>query len=400
MEFYFEKVNTSLEKKIVADDMLLTKELPTTAGSKMLEGYVSLFEAEALTRLTEAGYGLCGKAAVGEFAIDLLGETSCKGACTDENGKILNPVAEIIKSGDAMAGICLDANGYVRRAAAQYGLVSVKPTYGTVSRFGTVPVACSGECVSVMAASAKDCRDILDAMAGHDNKDGTSLPEEKCAFLKKSAPVAEIKRVAVLTDMLPDDEGVQSAVYSLANKLEAEGVKVDKIEGSLIKLSRNGWNILMSAELCNNVSRYDGVKYGYRSNNFTSIDELYTNSRTEAFGDLLKTAILFGSDTLSTENYMKVYDKALRIRRLICEELGKLFKEYDAVLMPACSEMAYSIDTVKANKDMAYTENVYTAPASITGLPAVVFEGVQLIGNYFGDSSILALCEKLEKEGK
>ena len=134
MEFYFEKVNTSLEKKIVADDMLLTKELPTTAGSKMLEGYVSLFEAEALTRLTEAGYGLCGKAAVGEFAIDLLGETSYKGACTDENGKILNPVAEIIKSGDAMAGICLDANGYVRRAAAQYGLVSVKPTYGTVSQ--------------------------------------------------------------------------------------------------------------------------------------------------------------------------------------------------------------------------------------------------------------------------
>ncbi|MBQ8393658.1 MAG: hypothetical protein IJX51_07825 [Clostridia bacterium] len=400
MEFYFEKVNTSLDKKIVADDMLLTKGIPTTAGSRMLDGYVSLFEAEVLTRLTNAGYGLCGKASVGELAIDLLGETSYKGACVDENGKILNPVAEIIKSGDAMAGICLDANGYVRRAAAQYGLVSVKPTYGTVSRFGMIPVACSGDCVSVMAESASACRDILDAMAGHDDKDGTSLPESKCALLKKSAPVVEIKRVAVITDMLCCDDTVNSAVNSLVAKLEADGIKVDRIENDLIKKSRNAWNILMSAELCNNVSRYDGVKYGYRSNNFTSIDELYTNSRTEAFGDFLKAAILFGSDTLSTENYMRVYDKALRVRRLICEEFGKLFKEYDAVLMPACSAMAYSIDAVRANKDMPYTENLYTAPASITGLPAVAFEGVQLICNYFNETSLLALCEKLEKEGK
>ena len=153
----------------------------------------------------------------------------------------------------------------------------------------------------------------------------------------------------------------------------------------------------MSAELCNNVSKYDGVKYGYRAQKFSNIDELYTNSRTEAFGDLLKTAILFGSETLSTDNYMKVYDKALRMRRVIAEAFAEIFSKFDAVLMPACSSMAYceNIDSTKA-----FEENAYTAPASITGLPAVVSGSVQLVGKAFSDRSLLSVAKLLEKEGK
>ena len=395
MNFYTVKNNVSAAKPLVADDMILTREIPTAAGSKMLDGYVSLFESEALSRLTNAGYTLCGKADVGEFAIDLLGETSHNGACVVD-GVIKNPAAEILSAGEATVALVMDVNGSPRRAAAQSGLVSIKPTYGTVSRYGTIPVACSGETVSVMARTAADCREALTAMAGYDAKDGTSLPEAM-----RKADAAPVRRVALLKSMTAGiDTAVQAKLDACVAALTAQGIEVVEVEDTVISASRVAWNILMSAELCNNVSRYDGVKYGYRANYFTNLDELYVNSRTEAFGELLKTAILFGSETLSTENYLKVYDKALRTRRVIVEAFAKLFESFDAVLLPACSALAYTEDAVKADKYMAYTENFYTAPASITGLPAVVAGGVQLVGRAFADNALLDVADILGKEGK
>jgi len=380
-------------KKIIVDDMLLTKDLPTTAGSKMLEGYMSLFEAEAISRLNGAGYTISGKAEVGEFAIDLIGETNYKGAFV-KKGKLASPVAEMLE-GDAEAAVCMDVNGSVRRAAAQNSLVSIKPTYGTVSRFGTVPVACSGETVSVMAKSADNCEAVLSIIAGHDDKDGTSLSDEDCAKAKEVSPV---RRIAVLGNMLKDtDLAVARKIEIFRENLAAKGIEVCEINSDVIAASSAAWNVLMCAELCNNVSRYDGVKYGYRAENFSGIDELYTNSRTEAFGELLKCAILFGSDTLSTENYMKVYDKSLRVRRVVSEAFNALFEQYDAVMMPACSSFDYSEDI----EDTAvFEENYYTAPASITGLPAVVIDGVQLVGKAFSEGSLLAFAKEYEKEAK
>ena len=386
---YTAKKDVNSACKIVAEDMLLTTDMPTAAGSKMLDGYMSLLEAEVLTKLKSKGYAICGKSDVGEFAIDLLGETSYNGANTAD-GIIINSSAEILKKNEADAVIALDVNGAVRRAASQNGLVSVKPTYGTVSRYGTIPVACSGETVSVMAKDADACRKILDDIAGHDDKDGTSLPE--CEIAKK-ADSKPIKRIAIINDMMADvSDDIKANIDDACAKLGVETVKIDS---SVIAASRAAWNILMSAELCNNVSRYDGVKYGYRAEKFSGIDELYTNSRTEAFGELLKTAIIFGSETLSTENYMKVYDKALRTRRVITEEFAKIFAEFDAVLIPACSKAFYTEDDVKADKYISYKENFYTAPASITGLPAVVAHGVQLIGPAFSENELLELVSKL-----
>ena len=399
MNAYTVKKEVSAEKVIVADDMILTADMPTTAGSRMLDGYMSLFEAEVLTRLRSAGYAIGGKADVGEFAIDLLGETSQRGALL-QDGVIKNASAEIVSAGEAVAAICLDVNGSVRRAAAQSGLVSLKPTYGAVSRYGTVPVACSGEAVSILAGKAADCGDILDVIAGHDAKDGTSHCDELCAKLKKDACCANVRKVAVLTSMNGAiDADVKAKIDAAVDALKKNGVEVVSVENSVIASARPAWNVLMCAELCNNVSRYDGVKYGHRAENFTGIDELYTNSRTEAFGDLLKTAIIFGSETLSTENYMKVYDKSLRVRRVISEEMAKLLSEFDAVLMPACSSMTYTEEQVKANKDIAFEENFYTAPASITGLPAVVAGGVQLVGAAFAEKLLLEAATIIDKEG-
>ena len=377
--------------KFVVDDMFLTTDMPTTAGSKMLEGYNSLFEAEALTRLKAAGYSMAGKTKVGEFGADLLGETCYFGA-DYENDALQYPAALAVKSGQADAAVVLDVNGAPRRGAAQAGLVALKPTYGRVSRYGTIPVACSGETVSVVANNAADCREVFAAMAGHDAKDGTSLPESMVDAGK--AAVTKKNKVAVLSSMLKGtDEAVKAQIAAVSEELAKNGVEVVTVDADNIAYAGAAWNILMSAELCNNVSRYDGVKYGYRTKNYTGIDELYTNSRTEAFGELLKSAILFGSETLSTENYNKVYDKALRVRRVISEAMNALLEECDALLIPAVSVQAYSKAMVESDKYLPYKENFYTAPASITGLPVVVAGGVQFVGAAFAEELLLALAE-------
>ena len=208
-----------------------------------------------------------------------------------------------------------------------------------------------------------------------------------------------ILKILAITVLKSMSNGIDTETHAkLDEAVEAfkkNGIEVVEMDDNVICLSKIAWNILMSAELCNNVSRYDGVKYGYRAENFSGIDELYTNSRTEAFGDLLKTAILFGSETLSTDNYMKVYDKALRTRRVIVEEFGKLFKDFDAVLLPATSKMAYTKEFVESDKQVAFEENFYTAPASVTGLPAVVAGGIQLIGKAFSEYALLEAVKVL-----
>ncbi len=362
-------------KKITLDQMILTTCCPTNAGSRMLENFTSLFNATVVEKLNAAGYELAGKLPVGEFAIDLVGETCFEGA--DK----ASAAAKALENDTVTAHIALDVNGAPRRVAAQNGLVLVKPTYGTVSRFGTIPVACSGECVSVMARNTADCRAVLSTVIGKDERDGT--------MHDTVATADRITKVAVLK--MPTEAG--DKIEAAKAKMAANGIEICEIDPGVIATANAAWNMLMCAELCNNVSRYDGVKYGYRTKNYKNLDELYTNSRTESFGPMLKTAILYGSDVLSSKNYMAKYDKALRVRRVIVAAFAKLFEEFGAVLLPTVSKMAYT------EKDCAFAENVYTAPASIAGLPAVVAGGVQLMGPACTDGALLDLAEILEKEG-
>ena len=216
MNLYLSK-QSSQSKGVVVDDMILTKDMPTSAGSKMLEGFMSLFDAEVVNKLNDAGIEVSAKTYCGEFAIDLVGETSYYGATTDD-GILKNASAEAVKSGEATAAVCLDVNGSVRRSAAQAGLVSIKPTYGTVSRYGTIPVACSGETVSVMAQNVSECQKILDVISGHDDKDGTSLPEEKCVLVKSAS--ASVKKVAILKSMKDGvNEDVLKKIESVVTKV-------------------------------------------------------------------------------------------------------------------------------------------------------------------------------------
>ncbi|MBP1544945.1 MAG: hypothetical protein J6A16_12695 [Oscillospiraceae bacterium] len=399
MNIYLNKKENAAAGAVALDDLFLTKDMPTTGGSKMLDGYMSLFDAEIVSGLAAAGYEIGGKVNIGEFSIDLMGESSYYGAC-EKDGKLAYAASEALSEG-AGAVMCLDVNGTPRRAAALYGKVFVKPTYGTVSRYGTIAVACSGETVGVMADTAAKCGEVLSAVAGHDDKDGTSLSEAECAKIKNGAEFRKITKIAVAKSICESaDDAVKAKLAKFREVMGANGVEFTEVDDTVLALAKTAWNVCMSAELCNNVSRLDGVKYGYRTKNYKTIEELYTNSRTEAFGDLLKTAILFGSDALSTENYMKVYDKSLRIRRVVSERLQEIFADFDAVLMPACGKDSYTMADVKADKYMAFKEALYTAPASLTGMPAVVVGGVQLIGAAFSDQALLDAAAAFEKEAK
>ncbi len=394
MKTFINKTDSKLTNLVAFDDMILTTELPTTAGSKMLDGYVSLFEAEVVNKLKKAGYNLAGKVNVGEFNVDLMGETSYFGAVTDESGNLVGAISEVMKDTDVVATVAVDVNGAQRRAVMATDLVYLKPTYGTVSRFGIIPTACSGESVCVIARNASDLEKILNVIAGHDDKDGTSIDDSRMNSEKASAKA--IEKVAFLKDMFAISE---KDACEAKKALESVGVATADIDSGVLSKAGPAWNMLMSAELTNNVSRYDGVKFGYRSSNYTNIDELYTNSRTEAFGELLKTAILYGSEVLSTNNYDKMYDKSLRVRRVISEAMDSIFAEYDAIALPVASKKVFTAKDVADNAYLAYEESRFTAISTIVGLPTIVKCGYQIIGRAFAENALLDLLRKIEKEG-
>ena len=398
------------------DDLILTQGLPTSAGSKMLEGFKSLFAARACERLQEAGCAIAGKVNVGEFGFDFLGETSYFGPVVTAEGQLTTATSQLLAGGSVDAVVGLDVNGAQARAAALSGQVHLKPTYGCVSRFGTVAVACSGETVDISARSAEVVQQVLDMLAAHDDADGTSLPESECARLKSGgSEVAPITQVKVARGLAATaNEATQQLVAAAIAALEAEGIAVSDTTpetDKLLGVANLAWNILMCAELCNNVNRFEGMKYGYQAEKCQSIDELYTKSRTEAFGALTKTAILYGSEVLATNNYDRCYDKALRIRRLVLQALneecaapaGEQGAGQTALLLPACAKRAYSLADVEANPYLAFEENRFTAPAAISGLPALVAGGVQLVGSAFSDVALLRLGATLsaaELDGK
>lgn len=376
-------MNEQNRNRIIIDDMFLTVDVPTTAGSKILEGYQSPTQATAITKAQAAGYVLAMKTPVGEFAIDLLGETAVSGAWGRE-GILKNATAQMLWwENDARGAFCLDVNGYPRRAAAQMGLVCLKPTHGAVSRQGIVSVAASGETVDILAKTVEDCRELFDAIA-EDPK-------------KEDAP---IRRVAVLTSLNDGiNDEVKQKISSAVSALEKSGISTTYIENDVVFASKAAWNILLCAELCKSTARFDGVRYGYRTKNFATLDELYTNSRTEGFGDLVKAAILYGSEVLSAQNYTNVYEKALRVRRVIADEFAKLFENFDAVLLPTCSQMVYTQEQISADKYIAFEENRYTAPATLAGLPALVAGGVQVIGRVNAEHALLGVAKILVGEG-
>ena len=393
MRYYINEINK--EGTIAVDDTILVKDIPATAGSKMLENFKPLFSAEVVERLEKAGYAVSGKVNVGEFGLDLFGETSYFAEDTDS---LKGAAAELVKDKKIKAALSVDLNGAPRRAAAVSGVDFIKPTYGTVSRYGVIACACSGEQVGVTAENAADLKEILSEIAGHDSKDGTSLPTEKYEYsLDEDVSAMKIALVTELYDKASDE--VKAKLDAYIKALENKGAKVEKISLDIVSVAQTAWQILLAAETCNNLSRFDGVKYGYRTADYKNIDELYVKSRTEAFSFLTKATIIYGSDVLAKDKYNSCYDKSLRLRRVVLTKVKEVLDSYNAILMPACSKLAYKPYDTKDAFSKVFEESLYTAVASITGLPAIVSGSVQLVADSFKESTLLSLANSVEKEG-
>ncbi len=393
MGYFINTINKS--GTVAVDDTILVKNVPATAGSRMLENFKPLFSAEAVERLEKAGFEIAGKTNVGEFGLDLAGETSYFEPVT-ENGSIRGAAAELIAKGEIKAAIGVDLNGAPRRAAALSNIYFIKPTYGTVSRYGIISCAASGEQVGVYASTTADISEILGVIAGHDSKDGTSLPQEKYEY-SPDKDVSSMK-VCIIAELYEKaDSDVKAKIDAYAEKIKSLGATVETVSLDCIEQAQTAWQILMAAETCNNVSRFDGVKYGYRTPEYKNIDELYVKSRTEAFGFLTKATVIYGSDVLSKGRYENCYDKALRIRRVVCDKIKEILASYDAILTPVCGKTEYKPYDALGAFEKVYEESVFTAIPSITGMPALSAKGVQLIADSFKESVLLSIAHGVER---
>lgn len=392
MEYYVAKINEN--GSVAVDDTILVKDIEATAGSRILEGFKPLFSAEAVTRLQNAGYTVAGKTHVGEFGLDLVGEFS---HYAEKEDTLNGAAAALVADGKVKAALGVDMNGAPRRAAAIAGVAFLKPTYGTVSRYGVISCAASGEQLGVYAENAAGVSEIMTVIAGHDEKDGTSLKDEAYDYAFDAAVSG--KRVCIVKELLDKaDDETKARVQDFAEALKACGVSVEEISTDLFETANIAWQILMSAETRNNISRYDGVKYGRRAENYKNIDELYVNSRTEGFNFLTKSVILYGSDVLSKSRYKDCYDKSLRVRRVVAEEFKRLTEKYDAVLLPACSQTSFARYDIREAFGKVFGESEFTALANLTGVPALTSGGVQLMGAHFSESTLLSLSNAAEKK--
>ncbi len=394
MKYYAAQLNE--KGNIAVDDTILVKDVVATAGSRILEGFKPLFDAEAVTRLQSKGYTVSGKTHVGEFGLDLAGEFSYY---AEKQDTIRGAAAELVANGEVKAALGVDVNGAPRRAAALSNVRFLKPTYGTVSRYGVISTAASGEQLGVYAKDTDGLKEILSVIAGYDEKDGTSLKNESYNY-SNAETVSEMK-VCVIKELIDKaDDAVKAEVKAYIDALAKKGVVVDEISCDLFDIANTAWQILMSAETCNNVSRYDGVKYGHRAKNYKNIDELYVNSRTEGFNFLTKAVILYGSDVLSKNRYKDCYDKSLRVRRVVAEGIEKLLGEYDAIVMPACSTAKYAPYDIHEAFGRVFAESVFTSVANLIGIPALVCGKVQLVGKHFAESTLLSLAHSVERKGE
>ncbi len=393
MKYYATQISD--KGNIAVDDTILVKDVVTTAGSKILDGFNPLFSAEAVTRLESKGYTVAGKTHVGEFGLDLAGEFSYY---APQENKLSGAAAELVANGEVKAALGVDMNGATRRAAALSGVDFLKPTYGTVSRYGVISCAASGEQIGVYAKDAESVAEIMGVIAGHDEKDGTSLRNDSYDY---SITDVKGKKVALNKFLLDKaDDATKAKVLAFADSLRANGVEVTEITCDMCEIANTAWQILMCAETCNNVSRYDGVKFGHRAKEYKNIDELYVNTRTEGFNFLTKAVILYGSDVLSKNRYKDCFDKSLRVRRVVAEGLAKAFEEFDAVLTPVCSKSSYEAYDIKDAFGKVFEESVFTAVPNLVGVPALVTNGVQLMGNHFSESTLLSLAHSVERKGE
>jgi len=399
---------------LVHKDLFCTQGVKTTCGSKMLADFIPPYNATVVQKLSDKGMVSIGKANMDEFAMGSSNEHSAFGAVSNPWDLSRVPGGSSGGSAAAVAARMVpvatgtDTGGSIRQPAAFCGITGIKPSYGRVSRYGMVAFASSLDQGGVMAPSADDCGLVLSAMTGHDPLDSTSAQQPRLNWEKPSSPEHKGLKVGVVNAWIDElqDEGIKQKTLDAIAHLKANGAEVVDIKLPHAELAISAYYILAPAECSSNLSRFDGVRFGHQTKAVDDLESLYRQSRSEGFGEEVQKRIIIGAWALSSGYYDAYYLKAQKVRRLISEDFKQAFAEVDVIACPVSPEVAFK-QGEKSDGVSMYQADKFTIPASLAGLPCLSMPigftqglpvGLQLIGNYFDEQSILQLADQYQQQ--
>ena len=400
---------------VAIKDNMCTKGLLTTCSSKILYNFVPTYTAEAVLNLEKAGVVILGKTNMDEFAMGSTTETSAYGVTK-------NPWNTGHVPGGSSGGSCAavaaeecsyalgsDTGGSIRQPSSFCGVTGIKPTYGTVSRYGLIAYGSSLDQIGPIAKDVTDCATILEAIASHDVKDSTSVQREDYDFTTALVDDVRGMKIGIPRDYFGDglDPEVKAAVLGAAKKLEEKGAIVEEFDLSLVEYAIPAYYVIACAEASSNLARFDGVKYGYRTEQYDGLHNMYKKTRSEGFGAEAKRRIMLGSFVLSSGYYDAYYLKALRTKALIKQAFDKAFEKYDVILGPAAPTTAPKLGASLSDPLKMYLGDIYTISVNLAGLPGITLPcgtdqsglpiGLQLIGDCFAEKKIIRAAYTYEQ---
>ena len=407
-----EKLGSLFGVSVSIKDNILVKGYKSTCGSKILENYNPIFNATIIDRLLKEDAVILGKVNMDEFAMGGSGETSYFGPTKNPLDESLIPggsssgSASSVSADLAMISLGSDTGGSVRNPASFCACVGYKPTYGMISRYGVVSMASSLDQVGILSNDVKSILPVLNTIGGLDKmdavtmRDAVDIKEDKDFTLKgiKIATVSNIESYEIDEIILKD---YKKAIENLKN----QGVIIEEVDFKYIKHSTNVYNVVMSSEVSSNMSRFDGIRYGYRTENYDSTRELFTNTRSEGFGEEVQRRIAMGTFYLASSNNQILYKKGLEVRDLISKEVNKVLSEYDFTLTPTPTCLPGKIGAEKDNALKSYAGDTFNVPVNFAGLPVIsiplnlkkIGGSVQFIGKRFDDERLLNLAMNFER---
>ena len=399
-------------------DVLCMKETLTSCGSKILGNFYPTYTSTAVQNLLDAGVVVLGKTNMDEFAMGSTTESSYFGAT--KNPWDLNRVpggssggsAAAVAANSCAAALGTDTGGSIRQPASFCGITGIKPTYGIVSRYGQIAYGSSLDQIGPMAKDVTDCAAVLEIISGHDPKDSTSANRNDTDFTTALQNDVKGMKIGVPKDYFLDgiDEEVKEKVLAAAEKFREMGAEVEYFDLGMVKYAIPAYYIIACAEASSNLERFDGVKYGYRTEKYTDLNNMYKKTRSEGFGDEVKRRIMLGSFVLSSGYFDAYYVKALRVKALIKQAFDKAFEKYDVVLGPVAPTTALKIGESLSDPIKMYLGDVYTVSINLTGIPAVSLPcgydkdglpiGLQLMGQTFNEKAVIKAAYSFEQNFK
>jgi len=399
---------------VAQKDIFCTEGVKTTCGSKMLDNFIAPYNATVVEKFNNAGAVMLGKLNMDEFAMGSSNETSYYGAVKnpwDTNtvpGGSSGGTAAAVAARLAVCATGTDTGGSIRQPAALCGITGLKPTYGRVSRYGMIAYASSLDQGGPMTRSAEDAAIMLQTMAGFDEKDSTSVDLPVPDYMAGLGNSLEGLKIGLPKEFFGNglNSDVAAAIEAAVNEYKKLGATVTEVSMPTLKLAIPAYYVIAPAECSANLSRFDGVRFGYRCENPVDLTDLYTRSRGEAFGKEVKRRILMGTYALSAGYYDAYYIKAQKIRRLISEDFKKALSEVDVIMGPVTPSTAFGIGEKIGNPIEMYLSDIYTIAINLAGLPAMSVPagfaggmpvGLQIIGNYFAEDKLLNIAHQYQQ---